>query len=304
MINLRKKLPPLTSLAAFEAVSRLGSFTLAARELNLTQAAVSRQIIKLENDLGVALFKRRSKDVVLTPEGERFAHTVNPAVSAIGETAQIMRASGDKTNQLTVFSEMCMAAYWLVPCMPSFQASFPDVSIKLLTSNQPMEDFMGSFDIGFKYGAADERAFVPQSTWPDNVVVVCSPSFRRTLPNDCSIEDLQTSPLIHTHQTGAGWMSWAGFFERFGVSLEENKASLEVNAYNSAIDAAVSGSGLALGWRFLVNREIENGRLVQVGNFAVSSPDDFYAYSRKNNGKEKLVEKYIQWFKSEVEHNA
>ena len=301
MMNLRKKLPPVTSLAAFEALCRHRSFTLAAQELNLTQAAVSRQIIKLEQDLGVAMFERRAHDVCLTPEGERFARTVNPAINAIGDAGHVARSNGADANQLTIFSEMCLAANWLVPRMPGFQALHPNVSIKLLTSNLPMEDEADAFDIGFKYGLADKRVFAPISTWSDSVVVVCSPEFRKSLPENCSIHDLQQAPLIHTHQSGAGWISWSEFFGRFDVKLAENKASLEFNAYNSALDAAISGGGLVLGWRFLVDREIENGRLVQIGDFSIPSPDNLYAYSRKNGNKEELVGKYIQWFKGEVE---
>jgi LysR family glycine cleavage system transcriptional activator len=297
MTNLRRRLPPLTSLAAFESACRLGSFTKVAYELNLTQAAISRQIIKLEQDLGVTLFERRSHDVGLTHDGERFARTVNPAINTIGDAAQIMRASGTESDQLVIFSEMCLASYLIVPLMPKFQALFPQVNIKLLTSSQPMEDVLETFDIGFQYGAADKRVFTPISIWSDEIIVVCSPRFRGTLPEECRIQDLQKAPLIHTQQTGAGWMSWPGFFERFGANLTENKASLAFNAHNSAIDAAISGSGLVLGWRFLVNRAIDEGKLVQVGDFSVSPPDNLHAYARKNHGKSHLVMKYITWLR-------
>jgi LysR family glycine cleavage system transcriptional activator len=297
MTNLRKRLPPLTSLAAFETVCRLGSFTKAAYELNLTQAAVSRQIIKIEHDLGVTLFERRSHDVGLTHEGERFARTVNPAINAIGDAAQIMRASGSESNQLIIFSEMCLAAYLIVPLMPKFQAMFPQVNIKLLTSSKPMEDLLETFDIGFQYGAADKRVFTPLSTWSDEIIVVCSPEFRRTLPEKCSIQDLQVVTLIHTQQAGAGWMSWSGFFESYGANLMEKKASLVFNAHNSAIDAAISGGGIVLGWRFIVNRAIDEGKLVQIENYSVSSPDNLHAYARKNHDNSHMVKKYIRWLR-------
>lgn len=300
-MSLRRKLPPLTSLAAFEAVCRLNSFTKAAHELNLTQAAISRQIIKLEEDLGVTLFERRSHDVGLTQDGERYARTINPAINAIGDATQIMKSNKAEADQLVIFSETCMAAYRIVPRMPRFQALFPHVSIKLLTSNEAMEDVIDPFDIGFQYGPADKRLFISKSTWSDNIIVVCSPDFRDTLPEKCRIQDMQEASLIHTQKSGSGWMSWVDFFERFDATLIENKASLTFSTYNSAIDAAISGSGLVLGWRFLVNREIEEGRLVQVGDFSVPSPDNFHAYSKKNGSKPELVEKYIQWFEKELE---
>lgn len=303
MTNLRKRLPPLTSLAAFEAVCRLGSFTKAAYELSLTQAAISRQIIKLEQDFGVTLFERRSHDVGLTHDGERFARTVNPAINAIGDAAQIMRANGTESDQLVIFAEMCLAAYLIVPLMPKFQAMFPEVNIKLLTSSKPMEEALETFDMGFQYGAADKRVFTPLSTWSDEIIVVCSPEFRRTLPEKCAIQDLQEATLIHTQQAGAGWMSWSNFFERFHTKLKENKGSLVFNAHNSAIDAAISGSGLVLGWRFIVNRTINEGKLVQIGDFSVSSPDNLHAYARKNQVKSHMAKRYIKWLK-EVLTNA
>ena len=297
MTNLRRKLPPLTSIPAFEAVCRHGSFTKAAYELNLTQAAISRQIIKLEQDLGVTLFERRSRDVGLTIDGERFARSVNPAINSIGDAAQTMRASGTESDQLVIFSEMCLAAYLVVPLMPRFQALFPQVTIKLLTSSEPMEEIMEPFDIGFQYGMADKRMFTSVSTWSDEIIVVCSPDFKRTLPEEIDIRDLQKMPLIHTQQTGPGWISWSGFFDKFGNNLKENKPSLVFNAHNSAIDAAISGSGLVLGWRFLVNRAIEEGKLVQIGDFSVSSPDKLHAYARKNRDNSTLVMTYIKWLK-------
>jgi DNA-binding transcriptional LysR family regulator len=297
MRNLRQKLPPLTSLAAFEAVCKLGSITKAAKELNLTQAAVSRQIIKLEQNLGVTLFERRSHDVGLTGEGERFAQIVNPAINAIGDAAEVTRANGTESNQLVIFSEVCLAAYLIVPLMPRFQALYPQLNIKLLTSNNPMENVLETFDIGFQYGSADKRMFTTLSTWTDEIIAVCSPAFRQTLPEECDIQDLQKAPLIHTQQTGAGWLSWSDFFERYNTNLKEDKANLVFNAHNSAIDAAISGSGLVLGWRFLVNRAIDEGKLVQVGNFSVLSPDNLHAYARKIHGKSDMVKKYIKWLR-------
>lgn len=131
--NLRNRLPSLGTLAAFEAASRLGTFTQAAAELNLTQAAVSRQIRMLEDHLGVLLFKRCRHDVILTAEGERFSARVNPALRSIGDATDSIRYG--YAEDLTICSEICFAAHWLMPRLSRFQAKNEGLNLRIVTSS-------------------------------------------------------------------------------------------------------------------------------------------------------------------------
>ena len=194
MPNLRNRLPPLNSLAAFEAAARHGSFTRAAVELNLSQAAISRQIRVLEEHLGVSLFERRRHDVGLTPDGERYARTVNPAVNAIGDATAAIKVSGESIDQVVICSEICLAAFWLVPRLSRFQALHPGLDLKLLTSNRPMEMESEPFDVALQYGLPANAGFMSHPLCTDEIVVVCSPTVRKKLPAQCQAADLVNMP--------------------------------------------------------------------------------------------------------------
>ena len=182
MGNLRNRLPPLTSLAAFDAVCRLSSFTKAASELCLTQAAISRQIIALERHLDIALFERRAHDVALTAEGKWFAEAVNPAINAIGDATTKIKSN--QTNRLIIFSEPCIANYWVTPRISKYQAQFPHTTITLLTSNLPIDEATEVFDIGLQYGSVNKKSFAQQAKWSDEIIVVASPEIHSKLPKN------------------------------------------------------------------------------------------------------------------------
>ena len=298
MGNLRNRLPPLTSLAAFDAVCRHSSFTKAAGELCLTQAAVSRQIIALERHLDVALFERRAHSVAMTADGEWFASIVNPAINAIGDATTKIKAS--QTNRLIIFSEPCIANYWVTPRISKYQAQFPQTTITLLTSNLPIDEATEIFDIGLQYGTANKKVFAQQANWPDEIIVVACPDIHSKLPRDVTLADLREFPFVHTDRIGPGWVSWSDFFSNFGEHFPEDHTGLFFNNYHSSVDAAINGAGLLLGWRFVVEAVVREGKLLQVGKFTIPSPDDQYMYTKRNSPNSKSAQTFIEWIKNDL----
>jgi LysR family glycine cleavage system transcriptional activator len=297
MSNLRSRLPPLGALAAFEAACRHGSFTRAARELNLTQAAVSRQIRALEQYLGVDLFERRRHDVVITPEGERFARTVNPALSAIGDATTALK-SGDQA-ELIIFAELCLGAHWLMPRLSRFQATHPALSLNIHTSNRPIETESEPFDVALSYGVSNHPAFVSEPIGPERILAVCSPAARKRLPRRCGAKDLAAADLIHFEHRGSDWIDWRQFLDAFGARPRRHPR-LVFNTYNSAIDAALEGHGVVLGWGHVVKKPIADGRLVAVGDLAIDSPDPLSAHIPTNRARHPAVPAFIAWLRSEM----
>jgi LysR family glycine cleavage system transcriptional activator len=298
MVNLRSRLPPLTSLAAFDAVCRHLSFTRAAAELCLTQAAVSRQIIALERHLEVALFERRAHDVALTVDGEKFAEIVNPAINAIGDAAVKIKLK--QTNKLTIFSEPCIANYWVTPRISRYQAEYPQTTITLLTSNLLIDDATEVFDIGLQYGCANKKVFAQQARWSDEIIVVACPGIHNQLRKNVKLTDLLDFPFVHTDRIGPGWVSWASFFENFGEDFPEDHTGLLFNNYHSSVDAAIHGAGLLLGWRFVVDAVIGEGKLKQIGDFTIPSPDDQFMYTKRNSPNSKSAKEFIEWVKNDL----
>lgn len=295
--SLRSRLPPLGSLAAFEAASRHRSFTRAAAELNLTQAAISRQIHLLEEHLGVLLFERLRHSVVLTPDGERFAAKVNPALTAIGD-ATVAARSGIE-DEFTIRTEFCLATHWLMPRLSQFQPMHPSLSIKVLTSNRPIETEQEQFDVGLGYGLNHGPNFNCEPLATDAMVPVCSPATRMRLPKHCSVADLASFNLIHFEQRGADWIDWKQYLENFGVkSIGPSRLSLSM--YNSVIDAALQGYGVALAWRYTIDALLKDGRLLEIEGMALDYPAPLSAQFHSHRKPTPAVKQFTSWIRTQL----
>jgi len=295
--NLRKRLPPLGTLAAFEAAARLRTFTRAAEELNLTQAAVSRQIRLLEQDLGVQLFKRRRHDVILTYEGERFAAKVGPALQIIGDAADFLKSR--YAEDLTICSEICFAAHWLMPRLSGFQLKHPQLNLRIITSSRPIDSETEEFDLALAYGRAGSRRVYSHPLADDEIVAVCSPSVRARIAPERLDEMLERENLIHFRHQEGNWMDWERFLAHFGAT--PNKVpKLVFNTYNSALDAAMTGNGVMLGWRRSVERPLADGRLVAVEALAVPSPDPISAHVPRDKSRSVPVDAFLNWIRDEM----
>lgn len=297
MSSLRSRLPPLGSLAAFEAACRHKSFSRAADELNLTQAAVSRQIRALEEHLEVRLFERRRYDVALTPEGCRFAAEVNPALAMIGDVSVSLKSGF--VDELTIFAEVCLAAHCLMPRLSHFQAAHADLSIKILSSNRPFERETEQFDVALAYGTSQSASFHSEVLTPDTILAVCNPAVRGRLPKHCTAKDLAESDLIHFEQRGSDWIDWKQFLDHFKVK-PARPPRLMFNTYNSALDAAIEGYGVALGWRKVVEKPLGDGRLVAVEGFEIASPDPLSAHIPSARPASEAVRMFTTWMRNEI----
>jgi LysR family glycine cleavage system transcriptional activator len=296
MSNLRNRLPPLSSLAAFEAVSRLLSFSRAADELCQTQAAISRQIIGLEAFLEVAMFNRKPRGVELTPEGEQFASTVNPAINLISDAAMTIKIR--RTDEFSIFSEPCIANYWVMPRISKFQLQFPNTKIKIITSDDLIDDSKETFDIGIQYGEANKKMYAEQASWPDEVVIVASPDLHEKMPSNVTLDDLLEYPFIHVERDGPGWISWSEYFVELGSELPDKHTSVFCNNYLSGIDAAIQGAGLLLGWPVILQSALDVDRLRKIGDFSITSTAGQTMYTKRNSVNAKPAQKFIDWIKS------
>jgi LysR family glycine cleavage system transcriptional activator len=283
--------------AAFEAASRLQSFTRAAEELNLTQAAVSRQIHVLEKYLGIRLFDRRRHDVILTVDGMLFAAKVNPALIAIGDAAATLKSGVQ--DELTMRTEFGLATHWLMPRLSHFQLLNPGLSIRVMTSSRPIETETERFDIGLGHGLHHGPGLRCEALGIEVMVPVCSPATRRRLPPQCSANDLADFDLIHFDQRGAEWLDWERYLNRFGVT-SIGAPRLVLSVYNSVIDAALQGYGVALGYRYTIDALLKDGRLVEIEDMAVEYPDPLSAQTPTNRKPAAAVGKFIAWVKDQL----
>lgn len=240
---------PLNGLAVFEVAARRGSFSDAARDLGMTQSAVSHQIAGLEQELGVVLFDRVWRGVALTETGRHLYTAVARGFDTLGQAVDSARARGQR-RQLTVVTDFGFAGFWLIPRLESLRAQVPDLELRIITTQAAGQGDVLDGDVAIVFGAERQPNCQITRLLDEDVVPVASRSFLDTHPI-ATIADLAAAPLLHLEAAGAGrWLSWTDYFAPSGVIP---RPGLTLNTYPFVIQAALAGQGVALGWRPLID---------------------------------------------------
>ena len=262
MSSAESRLPPLKSIVAFEAAARLSSFTAAARELHLTQPAVSQRIVELEADLGVPLFVREHRGVRLTREGTRLYDAACQSLMLMRSAALELRATRRPREALTVATDGGFAGFWLMPRLDQLALLMPDVDVHIQTSQDDFDARRDNVDLAVAFGCGDWPGCRSRQLLPERVVPVCSPAYARSARLH-SAADLVRCRLLHVQDVvPARWMTWADWFEAQGLARDANTPSLVFDSYSLVVQAAVIGQGVALGWAPLVDELLASGQLV------------------------------------------
>lgn len=293
MPYLFQKLPPLSSLVAFEAAFRHGSFTRAADELALSQASISRRIRELEQDLGVTLFERRRYDVDPTSEGERLARVARPALNEIADTVAQIRSVNREDKTLTVFSDICLGASLVAPVVGEFQRLHPDIDLRILASYDSIATTTEEFDFGLQYGAFAPHRYDISPIMGDRVYPVCTPAIAKKLGNNPGLNDLLDFNLIHLTADGARWTGWRQLFKEFDVEYPEGKDASVFNSYQVCLEVAEQGDGIALGWETTVKDRIDRGGLVALTSLSSDLGDVINLYRPRDRKTSEASEKFI-----------
>lgn len=273
-------LPSLNGLRAFEASARLLSFTLAAAELNVTQAAISHQIKRLEEQLNVQLFVRQNRALVLT----RAAQDYLPAVRAAFEdlrraTERLVRP--ERQRVLTVSTIASLAAKWLVPRLINFQEAYPDIEVRISTSMREVDLRGEGIDLAIRHGKGDWPGLRADWLMDEDWFPVCSPALmagNRPLRRPA---DLADHTLIHVEHYKQAWSLWLA---AAGAPAEiAERRGLTFDLIMVALQAAIDGVGVALAGTSFVEVDIAAGRLVapfdmalphKEGGFYIVAPEE------------------------------
>ncbi|MDO9284077.1 MAG: LysR substrate-binding domain-containing protein [Aquabacterium sp.] len=261
MSNNADRLPPLDLLVAFEAVARHGSITLAAAERFITQSALSRQVQALETALGVLVFERRHRALVLTPAGERLLAATRAALAQLGEAIAAVRAPRPPAP-LALTTTPSFAALWLIPRLAGFTGENPGVDVRIDASFERRDLRRDDFDIAVRYqpivGGDGERLF------GEALVPVCSPVLQRRKPHPLRTPaDLVHHTLLQVADPGGASMplEWEPWLRQLGQPQLQPAARLTFNSYNEAIAAALAGHGVTLGRRPLIDALLKKRQL-------------------------------------------
>jgi LysR family transcriptional regulator, glycine cleavage system transcriptional activator len=299
-----RELPSLDLLKGFEAAARTMSFTKAAAELFVTQSAISRQVKTLEDQLGIPLFRRRHRELLLTEAGQTLFKTTGEVLRMLRDTTGRLRSG--RGGMLTVAATISFASLWLVPRLNAFRQLHPEIEVRIAANNDLQDLERESIDLAIRYSlrkAAGEHA---QSLFGESVFPVCS----RELLAGAKIkspQDLERYVLLHLDDVDrrTPWLSWNVWFELVRAHDVKPAGNLRFSHYDQMIQAALDNQGIALGRSPLVDRFIRNGQLVlPFGKRFVTSPADSRAYFivvPPSAASRPEVAAFSQWLKQEAQ---
>lgn len=270
MFAPRRFLPSLSLLSAFEAAARMGSITNAAKELDLTQSAVSRQIKALEEQVGVELFVRERQTIRLTLAGDSYAREIREALRRISTASLNLRANPDG-GTLNIAILPSFGTRWLAPRLGDFLAQNPGITINLMTRLRPFDMRHDSVDAAIHFGEAYWPGAELTKLMGEYTVPACSPAFLARHHLESPADFLRAS-LLHLTSRPDAWEKW---FAAHNVEAPPLHGML-FDEYGTSSASAVSGLGVGLFPSFLIRAEVERGDLVSFEDYGVESFDGYY----------------------------
>ncbi len=288
-----RSLPPLNALRAFEAAARHLSFTLAADELHVTQAAVSHQVKALEERLGVKLFRRLPRGLVLTEQGQALLPELRGAFDRIEQAMNKLSLLGNE-GPLTVSLMTTFALTWLVPRLHRFQARHPTIDVRMLTTNRMADFVREDIDLAIRYSRDPRQPGLRgDKLFNDLLTPLCGVAYRERLRSPA---DLLRVPLIDT--TGdPDWLTWLA---AAGVRQPPRTPPMIFDSTKIAVDAAMEGAGVAIGAPFLFRTELASGRLFQPFELVVPNGKAFWIVGPESTAEQPKLKAFRDWMLEEA----
>ncbi|QDG78332.1 LysR substrate-binding domain-containing protein [Labrenzia sp. PHM005] len=295
------QIPSLQSLKLFDAVVRHHSMTRAAKEMAISQSAVSQMIRQLEDFVGTSLLDRSTRPMGLTDAGHEFHRTIIETLGRLASTVEDMRKAGNgQDNVVTVSCNLGCATYWLMPRLNYFSAAHPEISVHVMAAYQGAAGLHDGSDIALRYG---------DGKWPDGpwelllketIVPICSPDYleRHGLANN--LEDLSSRRLIHVAVQDPEWLGWESYFKALGRRRSREACDLRFGNYVQAVQSALTGDGIMLGWRSVVADHIAAGQLTPACRMPVHLESGYYVNVHHALDDDGGKAQFLAWLKAEA----
>ena len=287
---MSKRLPPLNALRVFDAAARHLSFTKAAEELFVTQAAVSHQIKSLEDFLGLKLFRRRNRSLLLTEEGQSYYLDIKEIFSALNDATRKLQARSAK-GALTVSLLPSFAIQWLVPRLSSFNMAYPGIDVRIQAVDRDEEKLADDVDVAIFYGRGNWPGLRVEKLYAEYLLPVCSPML---LTGDHPLKspaDLAHCTLLHD----ASRRDWQSYTRQLGLQHINVQQGPIFSHSAMVVQAAVHGQGIALVNNVMAQTEIEAGRLVCPFNDVLVSKNAFYLVCHDSQAELGKIAAFRQW---------
>ncbi len=291
----RSRIPSIGGLTSFVAAAQHGSFTSAARELNLSQGAVSRQIRELESHLGIRLFERIRQRVVLTEAGKLYlSHVKKPLDDLAGASRKVAAFPGSTTLNLAVLPTL--ATRWLMPRLPGFQKENPRIMIHLMTPQSAAEFSLDPFDVAVFHCAPNWPGTIAYHLMDMDLVAVCSPKLNANGAISTPA-DVMKFPLLHLMARPNRWAEWMA---EAGVTFDGPLSGHSYQNSTMVAQAAVAGLGVALMPRRLFAEELDDNRLEIVGSRFPETKISYYLVLRETRASSNIVQDFARWLMMEA----
>lgn len=302
-----EQFPGLRSLRAFNAAARHLSFTKAADEMGVTPAAISHQIKELEDQIGVALFTRTSRSMVLTREGEILSTAAAESLDTLARAVKrIKRLENRKV--LKVSASPSIAAKWLVPRLDRFLDQAPGAEVRVDVSTTALDFERDDVDIAIRFGQGRYPGLKSDLLFTDKIFPVCSPRIITKEKPLAQPKDLLRHTLIHLDYEAQGvvWPNWKMWMLAAGINDFDDKRGLHFGQTSLTVQAAIDGHGVALGDSNLVTDDLASGRLVKPFELSLRAPSQFayHIVSPLDTTQNPLVEAFRQWALSEAKETT
>ncbi|WP_280151886.1 transcriptional regulator GcvA [Piscinibacter sp. XHJ-5] len=298
---MARQIPPLNPLRTFEVAARHLSFTRAAEELFVTAAAVSHQIKTLEESLGVLLFVRQPKSMVLTEAGKAYLPAIQQAFRQMAEATHQLHVRG-KPAVLKVNMPPTFAVKWLVPRMAHFMKEHPEIDLKVSTSAKLVDFARDDVDVAIRYGRGIYPGLHSQLCLPVEVFPVCSPALLDGEHPLRTPDDLRYHTLLHDDSSYADVSNpdWAMWLRHAGVNSVDATRGPSFWPSHLVINAAIDGLGVALAKKNWVVADLAAGRLVRPFDISLPVEFSYFLIYPESRVGDPLITTFARWVRDEV----
>jgi LysR family transcriptional regulator, glycine cleavage system transcriptional activator len=292
---MSRRLPPLNAMRAFEAAARHLSFTKAAEELNVTQAAISHQVKALEEWLGVPLFRRLNRALLLTDAGQNYGPPLGQSFDLLADATDRIR-DDDNRGTLTVTTLPSIASKWLVPRLGRFRQAHPDIDLRI-DASQHLSDFAReNVDVAVRYGRGNWEGTRADRLMTEDFFPVCSPDLIDGDPPLHKLDDLHRHTLLHDDNR----TDWTVWFLAAGIAGGDPKRGPGFTDSSLVLQAAVDGQGVALGRSALAAADLAAGRLVQPFNISLPATFAYYLVCPEATAERPKIAAFRDWLLAEM----
>ena len=288
---MTRRIYPLNSLRAFEASARHLSFVMAAEELHVTPAAISHQVKRLEEYLGVQLFRRLPRGLLLAETGQVLLSELREVFLRLDKAMERVLES-DSRGPLTISVAPMFAVKWLVPRLQRFDALHPDIDLRISSSLRVTDFQRDAFDAAVRLGHGQYSGLEAVKLFDESVTPMCSPHLLKGPHTLRSLDDIRRHVLLHDDSmmfdpAAPNWDTW---LKAAGVTQVDASRGPRFSQPDHALQAAIDGAGVVLGWRYLAAEDISAGRLVQPFSLDLPLGSSFYlVYPEAHTVRPKIV---------------